>query len=368
MVRSSTPATVGVEEEFLLVDAGSRLPVPRAGQVLAAAGPVRATLKPELQRSQVEAASGVCRTLAELRGELVEARGSLAAAARAGGTLLVSVGHPVLLGEPPGAFPGTRFAKIMTVYPELLRQYQTCGCHVHVGVADRDLAVRAIAHLRPWLPTLLALSGNSPLDRGSDTGHDSWRTVLQDRFPGAGTPPACDSAKEWDAALDRLVDTGVLVDRQQSFWLARPSEHLPTIEFRVADGSTVDDSIMQAGLTRALVSTALTAVHSGYPAPTLPSQVAAAAVRAAARDGLRGPAVDPVDGGTVPAAELVHRLLEYVDAALHASGDRDEVHRLVAQVLRTGNGADRQRRSGHGPHALVDWLAGATVRNPPVSP
>jgi carboxylate-amine ligase len=353
-----------VEEEFLLVDRRTRLPVPAAGEVLAAAGTGGvAELKPELQRSQVESVTGVCTTLAQVREQLADGRRRLVAAAGGLGLALLATGHPPRAAGPPGLIGNARAARIGDTYAAVIRDYQTCGCHVHVGVPDRAVAVAVLDHLRPWLPTLLALAANSPFDAGADTGYQSWRMVLQSRFPGSGPAPACGSVAEYDRALDALVSCGVLADRQMGFWLARPSEHLPTVEVRVADAALcVDDAVLLAGLVRALVGTAVAAVTAGEPAPQPAAPVVTAALWTAARYGLAGPAVDPWRACRVPAADLLERLAKHVTPALDAVGDTAEVHRQLDRVRREGTGATRQRRAARGdPSRLVDWLARHTA-------
>ncbi|MFD1146190.1 carboxylate-amine ligase [Saccharothrix hoggarensis] len=345
--------TVGVEEEFLLVDPSTRRPVARAVEVLSRVGdlPPGSAVHRELIGTQVEFATGVCADLAELRDQLVAGRRALADAARAEGLLLVASGTPPLADPAPPLSVGERFTRIEGMYRAQVTDYQCCGCHVHVGVPDRDTAVHVADHLRPWLPTLLALSGNSPFDQGRDTGYASGRMLQQAGFPGSGVPPVLRTAARHDELVARLVDCGVLVDGSMTFWLARPSPRYPTVEVRAADtAATVDDAVLQAGLTRALVDTARAA---GEP-PELDEQVLAAAVWSAARYGLTGWGVDPFAGRQVPAVELVEALLEHVSDAL--GDDRDLVRSLVSRVLTDGTGAERQRAAGS-PEDAVDLLA-----------
>lgn len=342
--------SVGVEEEFLVVDPLTAQAVPRAHEVLAAAAPCRhgATLKSELQRSQVESASAVCTTLAELHTCVTDARAVLADAAAFLGLRLLPVGCPPVASAAPGVGPGRRRARIMARHAGVMRDYQACGCHVHVGVPDRDLAVRVLAYLRPWLATLLALSANSPFADGRDTGFDSWRMVLQSRFPGSGAVPgAVTDAVGYDRLLDQLVTYGLLVDRRMSFWLARPSEHLPTLEFRVADvGMSADDAVLQAGLARALVAGALSAVAAGRPADAVPDMWVTASLWRAARYGIADAALDVRNGRLVPGADAVALMLEHARDGLEAYGDHATIRRLAVRLLNQGTGAIRQRGLG----------------------
>ncbi|MFL6143761.1 MAG: glutamate--cysteine ligase [Labedaea sp.] len=360
--------TTGVEEEFLLIDPHTGAPVDAAIQVLARAArqpPAApdALTQPELLQSQVEATTGICHTLGEVRAQVGAGRRGLAAAAEAEGLWLVSTGTPVCEGRPPAASPGARFARIMRTFAGVVAEYQCCGTHVHVGVPDRDLAVAVVNHLAPWLPTLLALSVNSPFERGRDTGYASWRMVTQSRFPGSGIAPWFASAADYDRQVSALVDCGVLADGRQSFWLARPSSQWPTVELRVADAAgTVTEAVLQAALSRALVDTALAQLAAGREAEPVDGQLAAGAVWTAARYGLRGPGVHLGTCRPVPAAGLLTELVELVRPALEDNGDLATVHAAIATVTAEGTGADRQRRAARGgPLDVVRMLAEQTL-------
>jgi glutamate---cysteine ligase / carboxylate-amine ligase len=357
--RESAGWSVGVEEELLLVDPDTGATSPAADRVLRAAAKLApaaddAALHRELLDTQVEAATGRCLSLAQLRGQLSHGRRQLARAAEH--LLVVPSGTAVLAGAPL-VTRGERYGRIADRYAGVITDYEACGCHVHVGVQDLETAVGVVNHVRQWLPTLLALSVNSPVHHGIDTGYASWRMVAQSRFPGSGIPPRFASARDYTARVARLVSAGVLLDRAQSFWLVRPSPRLPTVEFRTADVSVdVDGAVLQAALSRALVRTALAALEAGRPAPELDDQVAAAAVWTAARNGLVGPAVHPLLAHRVPATDLVADLVDTVRPALVETGDLSTVEELLRGLARTGTGADRQRAAGE-PNEIVKMLA-----------
>ncbi|MDN3353833.1 glutamate--cysteine ligase [Actinomadura sp. DC4] len=355
-----------MEEEFLLVDTETRRTVPRAAAVLARAIKTSAVpetaFQTELVATQVEAATGVCSDLPGLRGQLAEARECLAKAAVAEGVRLVATGIPVLAGPTAPFMPGEHFARVSEILAGAVAGYEACGCHVHVGVPDPELAVAVVNHLRPWLPTLLALSANSPFDRGCDSGYGSWRVQTQARFPGFGVPPWSGSAAEYDRRLERLVDLGVLADRTTTYWLARPSPRLPTVEVRAADTApTVDEAVLQAALVRALVRTALDDLAAGREAPPVADQVCATALWSAARHGLDGPGIHPVDERRVPATWLLDELLVRVRPALEDAGDEAVVNALVREVRHRGTGAVRQRdAAADGLPGVVDMLVRQT--------
>jgi carboxylate-amine ligase len=228
---------------------------------------------------------------------------------------------------------------MVETYGALADDQGMCGCHVHVGVPDVEQAVRASNHLRPWLPALLLLSANSPFFDGRDTGHASWRTNVWARWPVAGVPPHFGSADEYHALVARLVAAEVILDAGMVYWYVRPSRHVPTVEVRVADvAATVEEAVLQAALTRGLVTTALE-----VESPRVPEEVLRAACWRAALAGLEGRCLDPFTGNAAPGWGLVNALLSHVRRALTASGDLDVVTSHLSWLRAHGSGASRQR-------------------------
>ncbi len=366
---SDDQPTMGVEEEFLLVNPRTAHASPCAEAVVAryrhhGTLPGGATVHRELRLTQIEGATGVCTTAGELREHLTAARRILAGAAAAEDCALLAVGTPIGPGPavPPPAGEG-RYAEIDAAYGAVVADYEACGCHVHIGVADPDTAVAVVNHLGRWLPTLLALSANSPFDHGRDTGYHSWRMVVQSRFPGSGVAPHLPDHAAYRRAVETLVDCGALVDPDQTFWLARPSGRFPTVEFRVADtAQTVDQAMLQALLSRGLVQRALADLDRGREATPVNPQVSAAAVWSAARHGLTGSLVDDVEETREPAWSLVDALLAHVRPSLEDSGDLAEVKGLLAGLRADGTGSVQLRAAAeHGRAAAVRWLTAQTV-------
>ena len=220
----------------------------------------------------------------------------------------------------------------------------TCACHVHVGVPSRDLGVQVLARLRPWLAPLLAVSANSPIAGGRDTGWASWRYVIQSRWPTATPPAAWPDAAAYDTAVRRLIGQGAALDERSVYFLARLSPRYPTVEVRVADVCLdAGTAVLLAGLTRALVATALAEARRGTPAAAAPARQVAAALAAAARHGLAGAGADPVTGQPADATALRSRLLDHVYPALSDHGDTETITRLLRRLDQRGTGADRQR-------------------------
>lgn len=340
------PPTVGVEEEFLLVDAETGQPRLCNAEVAAAAGEFGVELQLELSRCQVETNTPACHDSRELRASLLGMRSAVGAAAMQDGCHLVAVGTPILAPWRLPISASDRYRRMERQFGVLAVEQGVCGCHVHVEVPDRETAVQVSNHVRPWLPTLLSLSANSALHRGLDSGYASWRSILWSRWPASGPPPLFRSADHYDSVVDTLVDSGLLMDERMVYWDVRPSCHLPTVEIRVADVQpTVDETVLVAALTRALVMTATRGVERGDAPPPVDLEILRAAAWIAAREGIAGRAIDPRTGRPVGARGMLDALVEHV----HESLDELREFRLVRNLLRrefeTGNGSQWQRRA-----------------------
>ena len=317
-------------------------------------------------RFQVETGTPVCTGLDEAGRELIRLRRLAAAAAASLGCRLVAS------GVAPYGTPGLAAVTGQPRYRELARRYGpvvadagTCACHVHVGVPSRDLGVQVLARLRPWLAPLLAVCANSPIADGRDAGWASWRYVIQSRWPTAVPPAVWPDAAAYDTAVRRLIGQGAALDERSVYFLARLSPRYPTVEVRVADVCLdAGTAVLLAGLTRALVATALAEARRGTPAAAAPARQVAAALAAAARHGLAGAGADPFTGQPAGALALRARLLDHVYPALSDHGDTETITRLLRRLDDRGTGADRQRAlftSGVSTPAFITALARETL-------
>jgi carboxylate-amine ligase len=331
---------IGVEEELLLVSANGE-PLPRNKKIVEELGDLDVTL--ELTRAQLEINSPVCTEAAELHDALFEMRSALAVAAAEEGGRLLATAVP-LYGEPAQLVTKKpRYLEMEARYGQLAREQAVCGCHVHVDVPDKQAAVQVSNHLRPWLPTLLALTANSPIYLGHDTGFASWRWIMWSRWPSAGAPPYLESVEHYDALVAMHLATGTVMDEQMIYWDVRPSSHLPTIEVRVSDvPMTVDETVLLATLCRALVMTAL---EDGGKGPTLEPQILRAAYWLAARDGLTAEGLDVLTGDRLPMRQAVDNLRQKVEPALRSLDAVKLVDDGLERAFREGNGAMKQRKA-----------------------
>ena len=354
--------TMGVEEEFLVVDGGTGAVRPDGRTLLPAARDrLGDDVQAELHPSQLETNTPVAATLDDVRRSLVHLRSELAAAVATSGCRLAATGtHPFSAWtEDPEVSP--EYEILEREYQQLAREQLICGLHVHVGVEDPELAIAIANRVGPWLAPIVALAANSPFWSGRDTGYASFRTELWRRWPMAGIPAPFADRAEYEAVVEALFRTGSIDDHARIYWDVRPSAKFPTVEFRVADvGLTVDDSVMVAGLVRALAVTAA----SDDGAPNVRPELLRAATWRAARYGISGDLVDVVAETALPARALIDRFLERLRPALVDTGDWDEVSGLVRRVLVDGTGADRQRRvwaATGNPAAVVDFIVKETL-------
>jgi carboxylate-amine ligase len=341
-------ATIGVEEEFVLVDREDRAPRPAAAAVVArAAAELGDQISGEFTRYQVEIKTRACEDAKQLRAELAAARAATVHAAASEGLRLCASGTPVLDHRGfPAVGDHPRYRAGIAQYRTMLDDFMVCSLHVHVHVADREHAVLIGNHLRRWLPFLLAVSANSPFHRGVDTGYVDWRAVIRSRFPCLGPPPYAESLRHHEELAAAMAASGAMLDAATPFWDIRPNPHVPTLELRSMDVTAdIDDTVALAVLTRALVATASARVLAGDPGPRTDSELLRAAYWRAARDGWSGCGIDALSGQVLPAPVQMERLLDHVGDALRCAGDDEVVREFVGRLAARGTGADRQRAS-----------------------
>ncbi|MFI6074363.1 glutamate--cysteine ligase [Actinoplanes sp. NPDC051343] len=356
--------TVGVEEEFLLLD-------PATGENLSVAEKVLGDL-PEALRDRghlefrpcmVEMVTDVCTSLDELEDQLLRGRRAASRAADSHGAALVAIGATPVRERSRVPSGSARFREIVEHYGPVGRDPAVCGCHVHVGVPDPEEAVAICTRLRPWLPVIQALAVNSPLFEGDDTGYASWRSIQLDRWPSLGPWPHLRSVADYERTVASLIASGEMLDESLVLWHARPSASFPTVEVRIADVcAEARDTVLVAALVRGLVDTV--AGDGGGDGPEIPDAILHAAHWNAARDGLAGTLLDARTGRPCPAWDLVQEMVRCVTPALRRHGDLERVTAGLDRIRREGTAAARQRGifAESGSVAVVlDHLAEATV-------
>jgi glutamate---cysteine ligase / carboxylate-amine ligase len=348
-----SPRSVGVEEEFLLVEPGTGRARAVAGTVLRTGGP---DLEGELQEQQLETNSQPCQSLDDLHRELRRCRAAAAeAAGRAGAQVAALATLPVPVE--PSPLRTSRYQQMAEDYGMTAQEQLTCGCHVHVGIDSDEEGVAVLDRAGPWLATLLALSANSPFWQGRDSSYASFRHQVWGRWPTSGPTGPFGTARAYRETIQEMVGTGTILDPGMVYFNARLSERYPTIEVRIADVCLrTGDAVLIAGLVRALVETEARAWREGKPAPRTRMELLRLAGWRASRSGLDGALLSPLEGKPGPAADAVTALVEHCRDALADAGDAGAVAELLAALLARGNGASFQReayrRSGSLPEMI----------------
>lgn len=347
--------TFGIEEEFQFLDPGTLRPADVGAQVfdrLRSSTAWHDVTHREFLASQVEHASAVFERLDDARAALSGFRRAVADHAAELGVVVASVGTPPDTTLFPSISDVDRYHSIVQTMDGVIADHQVSGLHVHVGIPNREAGVIVLNAVRPWLPLLTAISSNSPLWRGTDTGHDSWRTVLLRRWTTSGCPPSFVDAADYDRRIARLLGIGGTVDLGVIMWDVRLSEHLPTVEFRMADAQLdAHSTLLVTAFCRAFVMKALSAPDARSAAAAasaeVPSELLSAALLHSAHTGMRQQVFDPLTGVLAPARDCLAGFVRMLEPQLAEAGDLESVREAVARLSSDGTGADRQRAAYH---------------------
>jgi carboxylate-amine ligase len=359
---SGRPFTVGVEEEYMLLDARTLALVQRSESILRAerGGDFADLVSPELFESLVEFHTPVCDDVAGAARELRRLRRHAVEAAGAQGLRLGSAGtHPFSLFERQRVTGRARYRALVDELQYAARRELIFGLHVHVGVDDPDRAVAIVGALQPHLCELVALSANSPFWRGEPTGFASCRHLIFAAFPRSGPSPRFDSYAEYAGVVDALTAAGCIEDYTRIWWDVRPHPRLGTVEVRVMDAvSRVDEAVALTAYVQALVYRYAEAGE----APACHPVIAQENKWRAARYGLEATVADPRGGGALPLTALIERRGEDGAGPARELGCAAELGG-VRQILRDGNGALRQQRAfaRGGVEAVAAVIAATTV-------
>ena len=250
----SSPFSVGVEEELMVLDGESLLLVPRAAEVIAAAegAGLPGTLKSELFASALELTTDICESADEAAEALAELRRGAAALAEERGLKVAAAGsHPVSRAEEQEIADEERYAEFVAYAGISARRQGVSGLHVHVGMPSSDACFQALEGVLPWLPVVLAVSANSPYFAGEETGMLSNRAEILAQLPRSGAPPAFRSYEDWEEFVELFARLGVAAEYTRFWWDIRPHPRLGTLEIRMPDQPTALERT--AGIATVLV-------------------------------------------------------------------------------------------------------------------
>jgi len=346
---ASDPYTLGVEEEYMILDGESYDLVQHIDTVLAAVKghELESQVNAELMQSVLEIATPVCRTAADVHEELSKLRAYVCGVARSKGLRVGSAGtHPFSLFERQRITARDRYRALVDQLQYVARRELIFGMHIHVAVDEPDKAIRIVNGLLPQLAPLLAMSASSPFWRGEATGLSSSRQMVFAAFPRSGPPPRFQDYADYAQVVGQLERTGCIADYTHIWWDIRPHPRLGTIEIRVCDAvTTMEDAVAIAAYCQAMVKQLAERHDAGEMLPSYHRILTSENKWLAARYGLEAPIMDLATGrrNRVPVAQLVRRTLREIEPHARELGSERELEGIRA-ILDRGNGADRQLR------------------------
>jgi len=376
MATREPPLTLGIEEEYLLVEQATGAVAAEPPDELFAALHERTAGRafPEFLRAQVEVATPVCRDIAEARRELAGLRKAvIEEAGRFGLAPIAASSHPFSLTSKQKRTDKERYVALLEEMQGAARRMMICGLHVHVGIEDDDLRIDLMNQLTYFLPHLLALSCSSPFWEGERTGLMSFRLMIFNGVPRTGLPEQFSSWGEYRRHTDILAETGVIADTSRIWWDLRPSLRYPTLETRVMDCcTTLEDALSLAALNQCLIRM-LYRLRRANQRWRMYSHLLLGENRwRAMRYSYDAGLLDLGQQRIVPFAELLEELIAIVREDAEALGCVVEVERL-REIIARGTSAHRQigvytsalSAGATEPEALkavVDWLIAETAR------
>ncbi|WP_119166217.1 carboxylate-amine ligase [Algihabitans albus] len=376
MTASVEPTfTVGIEEEYLLVDPESRDLVvePPTGLMSALEDALGERVTPEFLQSQVEIGTSKCDSVREAAAELRELRGKVAEVAEAHDlALLAASTHPKADWDRQKHTDKERYNMLARDIQAPARRLVICGMHVHVGLDDDNLRIDLMGQAAYFTPHLLALSTSSPFWRGRNSGLKSYRMAVFDELPRTGLPAQFDSWGEYQRHLQVLVDAGLIEDGSKLWWDVRPSSRFPTLELRAPDICTrIDDGLAVAAIYLCLLRMLWRLKRTNQRWRRYSNMLIGENRWRAMRYGMDEGLVDFGKGAVVAYPDLLEEILELTreDALALDCLDLCEASR---GVIERGTSADRQIQiydaaleegleRGPALDRVVDWLMTETV-------
>jgi len=375
MTRETAGRTIGIEEEYLLVDRRTRDLVTEIPENLMSAceSALGDRVSPELLRSQIEVGTSVCGGLDEARAELAAMRGRIVELADPFGLAPIAVStHPFASWKAQRATERDRYQQIADELEVVGRRALICGMHVHVGIENADLRIDLMNQVRYFLPHLLALSTSSPFWRGEETGLMCYRLSVFDNLPRTGLPEQFDSFSEFERLVTNLVSVGVLDNGTKLWWDIRPSVRFPTLEMRITDMCTrLDDAITIAALYQSVLHTLLRLRRDNQRWRLYPQMLMEENRWRAQRYGTEGELVDFGKWAAVPFPSLLEELIDLVRYEAELLGCIAEIEH-AREIVSRGTSAHTQRHVYSAALAagadqeealrdVVDWLIEETA-------
>ncbi len=363
--------TLGIEEEFQIVDPNTRELKSHVAQILAEGKLLLGEkVKPEMIQSMIEVGTGVCANIKEAREDITKLRCIISGLARKQGMEIVAAStHPFSKWSEQEIYDGDRYRLLIDELQMVARSLLIFGVHVHVGIENLDRRIHIMNAARYFLPHVLAMTTSSPFWLGFNTGLKSYRSEVFKKFPRTDIPDHFESYQQYQSYIDLLVKMSCIQDSSKIWWDVRPHGTFPTLEFRVCDIPTrVDDTIAVAALFQAIVAKLTVLIEKNLGFRLYHRRLIQENKWRAVRYGLDGKLLDLGKQKEVPARDLIRELLDFVDDVVDNLDSRAEIEHIHT-ILERGTSADEQlqvfEESGGDFNAVVDRLIINTLENVP---
>ena len=345
MAQQTPPFTIGIEEEYLLVDKNTYALAHAPDALIdACKADLDSKVSPEFLQCQIEIGTGICQTVAEARTDLSHLRRTVAKHADAFGLAPIAAScHPFADWKDQHHTDKERYNKLRRDLAGVARRMLICGMHVHVGIPDPDMRISLVNQLKYFLPHLHALSTSSPYWQGDDTGMNSYRLTVFDNLPRTGLPPYMRDWNEFSSTVDTLIDLGLIEDASKIWWDLRPSSKFPTIESRICDvAPRMEVTLMLAALTQCLTRMLWRKSVNGEGWRVVQNFMVAENRWRAQRYGVSEGLIDFGRKAIIPFPQAVDEMIALVAEDAEALDCVAEVE-AARDVLADGTSADRQR-------------------------
>lgn len=345
MADKTPPFTMGIEEEYLLVDQTTFALAQAPDSLIAACKKdLAGQVSPEFLQCQIEIGTGVCHMIGEARRDLAHLRRTVARHAADYGLAPIAAScHPFADWKEQHHTDKERYHQLRRDLGGVARRMLICGMHVHVGIPDQDTRIDLVNQLKYFLPHLHALSTSSPYWQGEDTGMNSYRLTVFDNLPRTGLPPAMADWAEFSSTVNTLIDLGLIEDASKIWWDLRPSSKFPTIESRICDvAPRMEVTLTLAGLTQCLTRMLWRRSQTGEGWPVVQNFMIGENRWRAQRYGTSEGLIDFGRKALIPFAQAVDEILHLIAEDAIALDCEAEVN-AARKIVANGTSADHQR-------------------------
>lgn len=346
MADKTPPFTIGIEEEYLLVDQTTFALAQAPDSLIAACKKdLEGQVSPEFLQCQIEIGTGVCQTIGEARRDLAHLRRTVARHAADYGLAPIAAScHPFADWKEQHHTDKERYHQLRRDLGGVARRMLICGMHVHVGIPDQDMRIDLVNKLKYFLPHLHALSTSSPYWQGEDTGMNSYRLTVFDNLPRTGLPPAMADWAEFSSTVDTLIDLGLIEDASKIWWDLRPSSKFPTIESRICDvAPRMEVTLTLAALTQCLTRMLWRRSQTSAGWPVVQNFMIGENRWRAQRYGTSEGLIDFGRKALIPFAQAVDEILALIAEDAVALACEAEVN-AARDIVANGTSADHQRK------------------------